>query len=276
METDEVAYFDPSATYSAAALDYDYASCHYWAGSAERAVELADLGPGMTVLDAGCGAGAATIPAAFRVRPGGHVVAVDFSPEMLALATHRASRFSLHNIEWRLEDMRAYRPPAQFDAVLCVLALYCVEDMIGLAAALWQLVRPGGRLVVVTPGREVLSPLYDLFYAAARRARPGLILPRPWRRIDTHEALAAVLEQTGAAHATITEERVVVPLRAPDDWWRIVRGSGLYRAADLLGPEAARVQTENLRAIAEDNILSLSSCYLYAVAEKKMATDMDG
>lgn len=274
METDEVSYFDPSATYSAAALDYDYASCHYWACSAERAVELAALRPGMTALDAGCGAGAATIPAALRVRPGGRVVAVDFSPEMMALATERASREGLHNIEWRLEDMRAYpRPPAQFDAVLCVLALYCVEDMVGLAGALWRLVRPGGRLVVVTPGREILLPLYDRFYAAARRARPGLTLPRPWRRIDTHEALAAVLRRAGAGGAIITEERAVTPLRAPDDWWRIVRGSGLYRAADLLGPDAERVRADNLRAIADNDIRSLSSCYLYAVAEKEMAMD---
>ena len=145
VSTDDLSRYDPQATYGAIALDFDYARPYYWGFSAEQALELAGVAPGMTVLDAACGTGVATLPAAERVRPGGRVVAVDFSPEMLALASEKASRRALLNIDWRLEDITALQlPPASFDAVLCLFALFNVDDMPALAAMLWRLVRPGG------------------------------------------------------------------------------------------------------------------------------------
>jgi ubiquinone/menaquinone biosynthesis C-methylase UbiE len=81
---DDLSRYDPQSTYGAIALEYDYARQYYWAIPTAHLLQLAGIAPGMTVLDAACGTGAATLPAAERVRPGGRVVAVDFSPEMLA------------------------------------------------------------------------------------------------------------------------------------------------------------------------------------------------
>jgi arsenite methyltransferase len=52
---------------------------------------VADLAPGQTVLDLGCGAGLDTLIAAERVGPGGRVLGLDFSAGMLARARQAAA-----------------------------------------------------------------------------------------------------------------------------------------------------------------------------------------
>ncbi len=269
MSVDDLLQYDPQATYGAIALDYDYAQQHYWSFATDIALELAGLAPGMTVLDAGCGTGVATLRAAERVRPHGRVVAVDFAPEMLALASEKASRRALLNIDWRLKDLTTLElPSASFDVVLCLDALFAIADMPALTAALWALLRPGGRLVVATPGRPYLAPLHDAFYAAAHVEAPDLTPPRPWRRTDTAERLAAVFDAAGIP-AALSDRTATQPLREPDDWWRVVRATGLSRTTRLLGPEAsARVAAANLRAIDENGIDALTTQFLFAVARK--------
>ena len=266
---DDLSGYDPQSTYGAIALEYDYARPYYWGFSDEELLQQAAIEPGMTVLDAACGTGAAALPAAERVRPGGRVVAVDFSPEMLALASEKASRRTLLNIDWRLEDVTALDlPPESFDAVLCLFALFNVADPSALAASLWRWVRPGGQLIIVTKGRPFLAPLGDLFYAAAAAEAPNRQLPRPWQRIDSPDQLHAVLTAAGIS-ADITAQTATTPLRQPADWWRIVQATGLSRTVALLGPAAAaRVQAANLRAIAAQGIDAIYSCTLCAVARK--------
>jgi len=205
VSVDDLLQYDPQATYGAIALDYDYAQQHYWSFATDIALDLAGLAPGMTVLDAGCGTGAATLRAAAPVRPNGRVVAVDFAPEMLALAT---------------------------------------------------------------TSRPYLAPLHDAFYDAARAEAPDLTPPCPWRRTDTAARLAAVFD-AARVPAALSDRTATLPLREPDDWWRVVRATGLSRTARLLGPEAAaRVAAANLRAIAENGIDALTTQFLFAVARK--------
>ena len=269
VAVDDLLAFDPQSTYGAIALDYDYANAHYGGFVHQRALELACIAPGMSVLDAACGTGVATLAAAESVRPGGRVVAVDFAPEMLALASEKASRRALINIDWRLEDMTALElPPDAFDVVFCLLALFSVADMPALTARLWRVVRPGGRLIVVTKGDPYLAPLYDPFYAAAQAEAPDLQPPQPWQRTQTPDQLRAVLD-AAAVPAGISQATTTARLSDPADWWRIVRGTGLCRTARLLGPAAAaRVEAANLQTIADQNVTDLTSSFLYAVAHK--------
>ncbi len=269
MSADNLLPYDPQLIFGAMALDYDYAQQNYWNFATEYALELADIAPGMAVVDAGCGTGTTTLRAAERVRPGGRVVAVDFTPEMLALASEKASRRVLINIDWRLEDLTDIAlPTATFDVVLCLLTLFAIADMAALTATLWALLRPGGRLVVATPGQPYLAPLHDAFYDAAQAQAPDLAPPRPWQRLDTPERLAAVFDAAGVP-AVLSERTADTPLRQPADWWRIVRATGLSRTTHLLGHEAAaRVEQANQSAIAEGGIDMLTSRFLFAVAQR--------
>ena len=107
----------------------------------------ADLQAGERVLDLGTGTGAVAEKAALAVGPGGHVLAIDISPEMLALAGGRADQASL---EFQVEEGSAESIPAAeatFDVILASLALMYVIDRPGAAREIARVLRPEGRLV---------------------------------------------------------------------------------------------------------------------------------
>src|SRR5262245_6699477 len=73
-------------------------------------LDMADIKPGMRVLDLACGAGSQTLRAAQRVGPNGSVVAIDIAGTMLAHLREHARRANLNNIttiECAAEDLDA-------------------------------------------------------------------------------------------------------------------------------------------------------------------------
>ena len=75
----------------------------------------AEIDAGETLLDLGCGAGIDTILAAQRTGPTGHVIALDFLPEMLERTKTAAAEAGLTNLSrHRLQQMRdRHEPRAQ-------------------------------------------------------------------------------------------------------------------------------------------------------------------
>jgi ubiquinone/menaquinone biosynthesis C-methylase UbiE len=65
---------------------------------AARLLERAELGPGMRVLDAGCGPGRLAVTAARRVLPGGEVVAFDSQEAMLDRLEERLEHERVDNV----------------------------------------------------------------------------------------------------------------------------------------------------------------------------------
>ena len=105
---------------------------------------FADIPPGATVLDLGCGSGVDTLIAANRVGPAGKVIGVDFSESMLARARGAAAEAGSTNIEIRHAD--AERLP--------------IDD--------------GSIDVVISNGIFNLNPARaDIFRELARVVRPG-------------------------------------------------------------------------------------------------------
>jgi ubiquinone/menaquinone biosynthesis C-methylase UbiE len=70
-------------------------------------LRVAEIAPGETILDLGCGAGIDTILAAHRTGPSGRVIALDFLPEMLEQTAEAAARAGLENIETLEAEMEA-------------------------------------------------------------------------------------------------------------------------------------------------------------------------
>ena len=64
----------------------------------ERMLEDAGIGPGVRVLDIGCGPGAVSLMLSRRVGDDGHVFAVDRSAQMLGLAREKASQAGVSNL----------------------------------------------------------------------------------------------------------------------------------------------------------------------------------
>jgi enediyne biosynthesis protein CalE5 len=118
-----------------------------------KLVELADLEPGNTVLDVATGYGEPALTAARAVMPGGHVLATDIAPDLLAFGRERAGQAGLDNIEFRESDAETLDfPDETFDAVLSRQGLQFLPDVAGTLKRLNAALRSGGRLAAAVWG----------------------------------------------------------------------------------------------------------------------------
>jgi SAM-dependent methyltransferase len=152
-------------------------------------------------LDVGCGAGEFTRLLAERAD---HVVGVDLSPAMVAVARERAAGRA--NVELRVADVMEWDvPPASFDCIASIATLH----HLALRPALRKLamaLRPGGTLAVLDLYRsetlgDVLASAAALPASAALRlihhglARPTRAAREAWSahgRTDAYPTLAEV------------------------------------------------------------------------------------
>jgi O-methyltransferase involved in polyketide biosynthesis/protein-L-isoaspartate O-methyltransferase len=133
-------------------------------------VERAGLAPGMAVLDAGCGPGRLTIPAAQRVGLGGQVVAVDFQAEQLERAQAKAAAANLTNIRFVQAGLGEGKlPEAAFDRALLCTVLGEILDREAALADIFRALKPGGVLSVT----EVLPDPHFLGQATLRALARG-------------------------------------------------------------------------------------------------------
>lgn len=106
------------------------------------------LVPGEIVLDLGCGAGTDMIIAARAVAPTGRVIAIDYSEEMVALATENAKRAGIENAAVHHAPVEALPLPDACVDVAEANGVYNLSPRKDEAIAeLYRVLRPGGRVV---------------------------------------------------------------------------------------------------------------------------------
>jgi arsenite methyltransferase len=122
-------------------------------------LRFADIRPGETILDVGCGGGIDTILAAQRTGPAGRVIALDFLPEMLERTAHAAREAGLDNVEPLDGEMEAIPlPDDSVDLIISNGVVNLSARKARVIAECARVLRPGGRLCIsdLTVDQEIL------------------------------------------------------------------------------------------------------------------------
>lgn len=103
------------------------------------------------ILDAGCGPGVFTMELA-KQHPTAEVVGIDIEEDAVRRASAIAERAGLTNCRFEVGDVTSLGVQREFDLVLSVDNLEHIEDDVLAMRNLGSALRPGGTLVVHTPG----------------------------------------------------------------------------------------------------------------------------
>lgn len=212
-------------------------------------LDAAGIAPGSRVLDIAAGAGDQTLAIARRVGPGGHVLATDISPRILALAQDKLRAAGFAQAATRVADAQALGlGGAGFDAAVSRLGLmFCTAPFEALREAHAAL-RPGGRFSAVVFAPPPGNPCIARMLAIARR-HAGMAPTSPTSAdapgtlfsLGRRGLMAELLHRAGFADIAI--RTLSAPMRLPSSrhYIEFVRSAGLPIVQVLAElPEAAQ------------------------------------
>jgi SAM-dependent methyltransferase len=235
---------------------------------------------GESVLEIGCGTGAATVPFAAAVGPRGRVVGVDLSEPMLEGARKRVAESGLGNITLLQADAQVHPfEPEQFDLITSRFGVMFFADPFAAFSNLLPAARKGGRLCFVC-----WAPLGDnkhwlIPYEVALR-HLGPPAPQPPRApgpmaFSDPDYVRSILETAGFADIAIDRETPLITGSTPQEEAEhacIMGPSG--RLIDEKKPDEAlretirREMVEAFAAYAQGKELQLPSTVFVVTAQR--------
>jgi ubiquinone/menaquinone biosynthesis C-methylase UbiE len=167
---------------------------------------LLNIAPGDTVLDVACGPGNTTRTLVREAGAGGLVIGVDSSATMLAQAVRETS--ATDPIGYVRGDA-AELPfaAATFDAVSCYGALYLMDEPFASLSELIRVLKPDGRIAVLTTCARGPAPVRRLGAAASRRAPLRVFDVDEITDVFHAEGLVDVERRVTAASQTVSARR---------------------------------------------------------------------
>ncbi|KAH7921973.1 UbiE family methyltransferase [Leucogyrophana mollusca] len=151
---------------------------HSWRTAVNSAAYLLPyLKPNMRILDIGCGPGTITIDFA-RLVPEGHVVGLEYAPDVLPQARATAAEQGVTNIEFQTGDIcnLVDIKDGTFDVVHCHQVLQHISDPVKALSEMRRVAKAGGIVAaresdVFTwfPDLEGMQEWHELYHEVARK-----------------------------------------------------------------------------------------------------------
>lgn len=165
--------------------------------SGEALVATLGVGPGVRVLDLGCGDGTTAIPAA---RLGAEVLGVDIASNLVAAGNRRARELGLANCRFQEGDASNLEGLADkaFDLVVSIFGAMFAPRPMDVAKEMVRVTRPGGRIVMGNwiPGDPTLvAQILKISSAYSPPPPEGFVSPMTWgveSEVTTRFAAAGV------------------------------------------------------------------------------------
>jgi ubiquinone/menaquinone biosynthesis C-methylase UbiE len=174
-------------------------------GFLTSAFRAAGIGPGMRVLDLGCGVGDVAIAAADLVGQTGSVVGIDRDAASVAWASKRVVEAGYRNIHFQTTEFHEFADSEKFDALVGRFILLYLPDPVAILRHLSQQLRSGAAIAFMEPDFTVDSrtfPDFPQFKDCARWVSEAL--RQSGARIDMGMRLYATYRDAGFVN-TATE-----------------------------------------------------------------------
>jgi arsenite methyltransferase len=242
----------------------------------DRVLDRAELQPGDTLLDVGCGDGLIAFGALSRLGPAGRVILSDLSPDLLdhcRTAAEAAGQLGRCEFVQATADRLAGIADDSVDVVTTRSVLIYVKDKAAAFREFRRVLRPGGRISLFEPinvlmhggdpgtfggyDARPIAPLVAKVMAAFRAFQPDR---DPMTDFDDRD-LVRLAEEAGFAVVELDLRVTCKSARSPVPWERFLRMSGnplvppLAEILDQALTEAERTEfAAHLRPLVEAGV----------------------
>ncbi len=139
----------------------------------ERTINLAQVNPGDSILEVGCGTGTLTLAAKRQAGPSGKAFGIDVIPGMIELSRRKASQAN-EQVTFQLGSIDDIPfSENQFDVVMCSFMIFHMSENTrrkGIAE-IYRVLKPNGRLMVL----DLALPAQPLQRAIAQLLLGGML-----------------------------------------------------------------------------------------------------